>query len=99
MGRSQRVKGRRGEQQAVNTFKSYGFKAKRISPLEAGGEDKGDILVDNMWIVSCKIGKQVPIFDYKAIGPAHFLVKRADRKGWLITMTLDSFIENFYHNG
>jgi len=95
MGIYQRNKGRRGEQLAVNLLKKNGCKARRISMNESNRIDKGDVDMNGR-PVSVKVGKQVPIWCYKAIGngEALALVKR-DRKEWLVIMTAGEFFENF----
>lgn len=96
MGKSQRRKGGDGERAIVNILKEHEVPAKRISMQETGGIDKGDIEVAGCWKGQVKVGKQVPDFDYKAMEDGSvFLFKKKDRKKWLVTMTLDFFLERF----
>lgn len=96
MGKSQRRKGGDGERAIVNILKEHGIPAKRISMMETGHEDKGDVEVAGCWKGQVKVGDQVPIFDYKALEDgSHYLFKKKDRKKWLVTMTLDFFLERF----
>lgn len=96
MGKYQRDKGKRGEQEIVNVLKNSGVPAKRISMLETGGIDKGDVEVAGCWKAQVKIGKQVPEWIYKIKSDAEVMsfVKR-DYKQWKIIMDLDFFLEHF----
>jgi hypothetical protein len=89
MGKYQRTKGASGEREVVNLLKAAGQQAKRISMLETNHIDKGDVLIDNKYIGSVKIGKQVPKFFYDGLGDAHMLFARRDREKWLVTLPLD----------
>ena len=93
-GAKSRNKGRRLEQEVVNFFKDHGFmNAKRISMLETGGVDKGDVKVDALTL-EVKGGAQVPKFIYEAVkSEDHILVMRRDRMQWKICMDLERFIE------
>ena len=66
MSKSQRTKGRRFEQELVNILKENGVPAKRISMMETGGIDKGDVLVADIWKAEVKGGAQIPKFCYNA---------------------------------
>jgi len=96
MGKSQRRKGGDGERAIVNLLKDNGVPAKRIAMMETGGIDKGDIEVAGCWHGQVKVGEYIPEFDYKAMEDgSEFLFKKKDRKKWLVTMTLDFFLERF----
>jgi len=96
MGKMQRTKGGNGEREVVNILKKAGIPAKRISMMETGNIDKGDLLIAGCWKAQVKIGKQVPKFYYDAFTPEDkFVFARRDRKEWLITMRLDMFTEIF----
>jgi Holliday junction resolvase len=96
MGKSQRNKGRRFEQEIVNILKDSGVPAKRISMMETGGIDKGDILVAESWKGEVKGGKQIPDFVYKARKNGEdILFMKGDRKQWLILMDVDFFLSKF----
>lgn len=94
-GNHSRTKGRRFEQELVNLFKSHKVEAKRISMLETGREDKGDLQVSELK-VEVKGGSQVPLFLYKARKTdEHLLCMRRDRSKWLVCMDLEWFIKKF----
>jgi hypothetical protein len=96
MSKYQRTKGRRGEQEIVNLLKAGGIPCKRISMMETGNIDKGDILVADCWKGQVKIGAQTPKFFYDAFTPEDkFLFSKRDRKDWLVTMPLSVFLELF----
>lgn len=92
-GRYSRNKGARGEREIVNLLKKYGFDAQRISPMETGGIDKGDV---RLGTIRCevKVGDQVPSFVYTArkAGEEILFLKR-DRMGWLVCMDLEEYID------
>lgn len=96
MSKYQRTKGRRGEQEIVNILKEGGIPAKRISMLETGAIDKGDILVAEVWKAEVKVGNQVPKYFYEAMKEGEdMLFCKRDRKEWLVVMPVDKFIERF----
>jgi len=96
MGKYQRDKGKRGEQELVRLLKEKGVPAKRISMLEAGQVDKGDVLIAEVWKAEVKIGGQVPKFIYDAKKEGEdFLICKRDRKEWLVVMDLNWFIDKF----
>jgi len=96
MGKMQKNKGGRGEREIVNLLKSHDIPAKRISMMETGGIDKGDILVAECWKAEVKVGKIVPNWIYSArkSGEDMLFCKR-DRKEWLVVMPVEKFIERF----
>lgn len=96
MGKSQRTKGGNGERELVNLLKANGIPAKRISMMETGGIDKGDILVAGVWLGEVKRGQHVPKFIYDAVKEGEsMLFCRRDREKWKIIMDLGFFIEKF----
>lgn len=95
MGKMQRTKGGNGEREVVNLLKDYGIPTKRISMMETGGIDKGDIEVAGIWKGSVKRGQFIPIWYKKAIENCHFLFFRRDREKWMVTMDLEFFLEKF----
>lgn len=96
-GSYSRNKGRRGEQEIVNLLKKHGVPAKRISMMETGGIDKGDIKVAEIWTAEVKIGNQVPKFIYEArkTEDTQFLFCKRDRGKWLVVLDLEFFLNNF----
>lgn len=96
MSKYQRTKGANGEREIVNLLKSHDIPAKRISMMESGNIDKGDILVAECWKAEVKVGKQVPDYFYKAMKEGEdMLFAKRDRKEWLVVMPVDKFIERF----
>jgi len=96
MGKMQKNKGRRLEQEVVNIFKRSGIPAERISPMESAGTRKGDVLIADTWKVEVKGGQQVPKFLYNARKEGEdMLIMKRDRKQWLICMDLDWFLGKF----
>ena len=97
MSKSQRTKGRRFEQELVNILKENGVPAKRISMMETGGIDKGDVLVADIWKAEVKGGAQIPKFCYDARkSDEEYLFMKGDRKKWLVLMDLDFFLSKFF---
>ncbi|MFA6981968.1 MAG: hypothetical protein WC243_03030 [Patescibacteria group bacterium] len=94
-GNHSRTKGRRFEQELVNLFKSHNISAKRISMMETGREDKGDLQAADLK-VEVKGGDQVPLFLYKARKTdEELLCMRRDRSKWLVCMDLEWFIDKY----
>jgi len=95
-GKYSRTKGANGERSIVNLLKERGVIAKRISMMETGGIDKGDVLVADIWKAQVKVGGHVPDFLYKVLdkGENMAFLKR-DRKDWLVVLNLEWFIETF----
>ena len=95
-GNHSRNKGRRLEQELVNLFKEYGIDAKRISMMESGRVDKGDIQVSLDWKCEVKGGSQIPQFLYKARkSDESLLFMKRDREKWLVCMDVEWFIRTF----
>lgn len=93
-GRYSRNKGARLERELVNILKANDIPAKRISMMETGGIDKGDVEIAGIWKGEVKGGSQVPKFVYTARKTdEEFLFLKRDRKKWLVVMDLDWFIE------
>ena len=96
MGKMQRTKGRRGEQEVVNILKDAGVPAVRMGMAETGGVLKEDILVAGVWKAEVKIGSHVPKFIYDAMKEGEvFLIMKRDRSKWKVCMDLDFFLEKF----
>lgn len=85
------------EREIVNILKENGFpEAKRISMMETGGIDKGDVYLTLDWRGEVKGGAQVPNFNYKARKTDEkFLFMKRDRQKWLVLMDLDFFLETY----
>lgn len=94
-GRYSRNKGRRGEQEVVLLIKQYGHQAKRISMLESGGVDWGDVNWEGEGICSVKCGSHVPKFLYDAMGDARFLFFRRDRGKWMVVVAAEDLLTHW----
>jgi len=101
-GKKSRNKGRTGEQEIVNVLKSHDVPAKRISMMETGGVDKGDVDVAGIWDCEVKYGAMVPKWIYdEALGknPKMAFVRRISTKDrgyeWVVMMPLEFFLSNF----
>lgn len=96
-GSYSRNKGARLERELVNILKENNVPAKRISMMETGGVDKGDILVASVWVAEVKGGNQVPKFMYEArkTEDTPLLFCKRDREKWLVTMDLEWFLDTF----
>lgn len=96
MSKYHRRKGGDGEREIVNLFKAYDIPAKRISMMETGGIDKGDVAVAEVYTAQVKVGGKVPRWIYDAAPNGEdMLITRRDRRKWRVTMDLDYFIERF----
>jgi len=101
MPKKSRVKGAVGEREIVNVLRKFGIPAKRISMMETGGIDKGDVEVAGVWKASVKYGEHVPKFIYDARENEEDLlfVKRIGKSSrsnpWIIAMDLDFFLDKF----
>lgn len=88
MGKSQRRKGYRGENQLVNYFKQYNLNAVRI-PLSGSTEfQKGDVVVED-FICEVKLRKDGFREIYKWLENADVLFLKADRKEYLAVVRVD----------
>jgi hypothetical protein len=90
VGKSQRRKGYRGENQLVNYFKQYNLTVKRI-PLSGATEyKKGDIEVEG-YTGEVKLRKNGFKELYKWLENADILFLKADRKEYLAVMPVGLF--------
>ena len=89
MGAAERRKGAAGERELVNLLRAAGLEAKRTSPLEAGQAEFGDVrdAQGKRWQV--KRRKAVGLYGW--LEGCDRLAVRADRKGWLVVLTLEDF--------
>ncbi|PMQ02383.1 MAG: hypothetical protein CBR30_01705 [Dictyoglomus sp. NZ13-RE01] len=90
MGKKSKRKGYRIEYELVKKLNERGINAKRI-PLSGGSWLKGDILIDNF---ICEVKARANGFReiYKWLEDKDFLFIKADRKDYLVVMSLDKFI-------
>ena len=96
MGKLSRNKGSRGEREIVNRLKEAGVPCKRISMMETGGIDKGDVELMGVYKGQVKLGKMVPAWLYNARNVGEdFLFARKDKHKWLVVMDLEFFLDKF----
>jgi len=102
MGKSQRIKGRRGEQEVVNYWKPLFPKAKRHLEFQDEEAELGiDVeVLKNFLECQVKIGGQVPKTIYKYMNQMkpsktnfQFVQCKRDREDWLVIMKADDFKE------
>ena len=93
MGRYQREKGRRFEVWCRNWFASRGAKVRKVGMQQQDGTTEGDLVVDDLGVVECKVGQQVPKKIYDWLDKADALVVKCDRRKPLIVMELDRWDE------
>jgi Holliday junction resolvase len=88
MGKSQRRKGYRGENQLVNYFKQYNLTVKRIPLSGATDYKKGDIELEG-YTGEVKLRKDGFKEIYKWLENADILFLKADRKEYLAVVRVD----------
>lgn len=90
MGAGERRKGATGERELASILREHGIDATRVSPLEAGGADFGDVREGD--------GKRWQVKRRKALGIYAWLegcdrlAVRADRQPWLVVLPLKDYI-------
>jgi Holliday junction resolvase len=89
MSASERRKGIRGERDLVRELRAAGIGADRVSPLEAGGVAKGDVVdgQGNVWSVKRRASS--PLYGW--LDGADRLALRADWEDWLVILRLDDY--------
>lgn len=94
------MKGKKGELEVANLFKSYGFEEARRSQQYSGAGHTAD--VEGMPGLHIEVKRVEALNIYKAIEKCHnekrdedygVLVHRKNRKPWLVTMEFDEWIE------
>ncbi len=94
-GNYSRNKGRRLEQELVNILKENNLQACRISMVETGRIQKGDLLINNKWTAEVKGGEQVPKFVYDANKEGEeILFMKRDRQKWKVCIDLEWFLNH-----
>jgi len=89
-------KGKSAEREVVNLLKDAGIPAKRISMMETGGIDKGDLEIAGIWVGQVKCGSHVPKMFYDVFRNGEQMAfVRQDRKPWIVCMDLDFFLSTF----
>jgi hypothetical protein len=94
LAKKEREKGKRGEREVVKLLKEAGFEARRTAPLQAG-ETSGDpdVELDNKYRIEVKRRKNGFEQLYKWLKNTDFLFVRADRKDYIVSMSLQTFLE------
>ena len=92
MAAKSREKGYRGENEVVRILRAAGLPARRVSPLEAGGEEKGDVEIGGR-VAQVKLGSHVPMCLGRWMKDADMLIVRRDRQPWLVVQTLEDWLE------
>jgi len=96
-GKGRRRKGINAERELVRILKKAGINAKRI-PLSGATEyQKGDILIDNIFVAEVKRRKRVALL-YDMLKGANIGFIRADGKQWLAILDIDFFIQLYNKN-
>lgn len=94
-GNHSRNKGYRGERELVKILQEAGIKAKRV-PLSGATEfQKGDIVFKSgsrQYNIEVKRRHKVNSLLYNMLENSDFGALRADNKGWIVLMPLETFI-------
>lgn len=93
MGAKSRRKGAEGEREVVRLFSERGYRAIRVSPLEAGGGRVGDVYVAELGWIQVKRGAHVPAAIGRWLAGADLLLTRRDREEWVVSLPLERFLE------
>lgn len=90
MGAAQRRKGATGEREIVNALRDAGIDAKRVSPLEAGGADFGDVrdASGQRW----QVKRRKALGLYAWLEGCDRLAVRGDRRPWLVVLPLADYL-------
>ena len=95
MGKSERDKGNRGEQQVVNILKKAGFDDAVRNYADKVDEQGVDVFAGNLLIQVKNYKKYAPLSKYDEIKRSDgfkALVTKGNRKPWMIAMTLEDFL-------
>ena len=93
-----RNKGASGERELAEVLRGYGFKARRGQQFSGANGDPDVVGIDGVHI-ECKRVERLNIYDAMAQssrdardGEIPVVMHRKNRKGWLVTLSLDDFI-------
>jgi len=92
MGKSQRDKGYRGENNFVNLMKDQELHAVRVPLSGATNFQKGDVIVEG-YTGEVKLRGNGFKKIYEWLAENDFLVIKADRKPYLVVLPIDNFIK------
>ncbi|OOC42175.1 hypothetical protein [Thermosipho sp. 1074] len=95
MGKSQRVKGYRGEYNLVKSLQEAGIDAKRIPLSGSVNGFKGDVVVEGL-VGEVKVRKDGFKRLYQWLENKDLLFLKADRKAYLVVLRIDDFIDLFF---
>lgn len=95
MGKLSKNKGKRGEREVVRLLREAGFEARRTAPLQAGESSLGDpdVELDKRFKIEVKRRKSGLKHLYDWLKDADFLFVRADRKDYIVAMSLETFLK------
>lgn len=91
MGAAERRKGAVGERELASLLREAGIDAKRVSPLEAGGADFGD--VKDAHGLRWQVKRRKALGLYVWLEGCDRLAVRADRCEWLVVLPLKDYVE------
>lgn len=93
MGKSQRQKGYRNENNLVHKLNDDGLQAIRV-PLSGGTSfAKGDIVLQGKYRIEVKSRQKIQLYDW--LKDNDFLFVKGDYKDWLVVMTYDTWLKMF----
>ena len=95
MGKSQRDKGNRGEQQVVNILKRAGFDDATRNYADKVDGQGVDVFAGNLLIQVKNYKKHAPLSKYDEIKRSDgfkALVTKGNRKPWMIALSLEDFL-------
>lgn len=91
-GKKSRNKGKRGEYEILRILKEHGFQAQRI-PLSGATEfQKGDILMEDKFLIEVKRKKSGYRKFYEELNGKFAIFLREDRKDWLAVIRLHDLL-------
>lgn len=93
MGKREQRKGKRIEYKVRNIFRKAGFKCYRVPSSGNSQGFKGDLVLEDKYIVEVKARRGGFKQLYSFLNTADILVVKADRKPALVVMQIEKFIE------
>ena len=100
IGKASREKGKRGERELANLLRSYGFENSRRGQQFCGKDGSADVVGLPGIHIECKRVERLNLENAMEQsqqdarpGEIPIVCHRRDRKPWLVTLTLDDFIQ------
>ena len=90
MGAAQRRKGARAEREVVTLLRAFGLQAQRVSPLEAGGADFGDVRDSQGHVWQVKRRKASGLYAW--LEGCTRLAVRADGHPWIVVLPMEEYL-------